>query len=118
MGKIRAGEGVVGIHLFDLGAKRFDERVHLASVDQHVVRGDAGLSRVEALTPGDAARRQGMSAVSSMTTGLLPPSSNVTGVRYLLAASITTFPTLGLPVKKMWSNRWARSAVFISDPPS
>ena len=45
-----------------------------------------------------------MFALSSIITGLFPPSSSVTGVTFLLAAAITTRPTLGLPVKKMWSN--------------
>ena len=33
--------------------------------------------------------------------GLLPPSSKVTGINCLAAASMTTFPTATLPVKKM-----------------
>ena len=60
----------------------------------------------------------GMSALSVTMTGLLPPSSRQTGVRYFAALCMTTRPTAGEPVKKMKSNRSSSSALFSSRPPS
>ena len=59
-----------------------------------------------------------MSAVSSMMVGDLPPNSSVTEVRCLAAAAITILPTAGEPVKKMWSNGSASSAVEVAASPS
>ena len=40
---------------------------------------------------------------------LLPPSSSVTELRFLAASAITSLPTAGLPVKKIWSKGfWVR----------
>ena len=43
-----------------------------------------------------------MFACLSTITGDLPPSSRVTPARCREAASITTFPTFGLPVNIIW----------------
>ena len=50
--------------------------------------------------------------------GLLPPSSSVTGVRFLLARSMTSLPTGTLPVKKILSQHSSSSASFSARPPS
>ena len=55
--------------------------------------------------------------VSSTSTGLLPPSSSVTGVKCSAAARMTLFPTPTLPVKKIWSNRSRSKAALTSRPP-
>ena len=60
----------------------------------------------------------GKSALGAMMAGLLPPSSKVTGVRCLAAASYTMRPTAGLPVKKILSKRSASSVVVSSTPPN
>ena len=56
-------------------------------------------------------------AVWSKITGLLPPSSRVTGVRVFAAAAITTLPTAWEPVKKMWSKGCSSSASVSALPP-
>ena len=53
-----------------------------------------------------------------MSTGLLPPSSRMTGVSQWLAFSITSLPTVTPPVKKMKSKRWSKRAEFSLRPPS
>ncbi|MNQ89052.1 hypothetical protein D3C85_1043460 [compost metagenome] len=53
-----------------------------------------------------------------MMVGDLPPSSNVSGVRFCAAAAITRRPTLGLPVKMMWSSGKALNAAPTSAPPA
>ena len=62
-----------------------------------------------------AARR---SALRPTTTGLLPPSSSVTGTRCSAAAFITCLPTAVEPVNTRWSQGWALKAAAISGPPS
>ena len=52
-----------------------------------------------------------------ITTGDLPPSSSVTGVRFSAAARITSLPTFGLPVKNRWSNGSPPNAAPTSGPP-
>src|SRR5882724_12680392 len=59
-----------------------------------------------------------MLAVSSMIVGDLPPSSSVTLVRFLAAALITTLPTAGEPVKKMWSKGRVSRVVETEASPS
>mmetsp|Transcript_16286 Transcript_16286/g.28854 ORF Transcript_16286/g.28854 Transcript_16286/m.28854 type:complete len:221 (-) Transcript_16286:190-852(-) len=56
-------------------------------------------------------------AVSSTMTGLLPPSSRVTGVRCSAAAFITMRPTVPLPVYMMWSNLHSRRRVVSGTAP-
>eukprot|EP01139_Manchomonas_bermudensis_P005111 Amastigsp_a174666_32.p2 type:complete len:136 gc:universal Amastigsp_a174666_32:977-570(-) len=51
-----------------------------------------------------------MSASAATMTGFFPPSSRVTGVRCFTAPCITTRPTAGEPVKKMWSHWHSSSA--------
>src|SRR5690606_19287287 len=52
------------------------------------------------------------------TTGLLPPSSSVTGTRCSAAARNTDLATPGDPVKRRWAKGWAANAAAISAPPS
>ena len=49
--------------------------------------------------------------------GLLPPSSSTTGVRCFAAASMMAWPTFGLPVKNIWSQRTSSSQSFIAPEP-
>ena len=52
-----------------------------------------------------------------MSAGLLPPSSSVTGVRFSLAARITSLPTLPEPVNSRWSKgRREKSAAASASP--
>ena len=57
-------------------------------------------------------------AVRSTMTGDFPPSSSVTGVRCSAAAFMTTRPTAGLPVKKMWSHFFLSNASATAASPS
>ncbi len=50
--------------------------------------------------------------------GDFPPSSSVTLVRCLAAAAMTTLPTAGEPVKKIWSKGRASSALEVGKLPS
>mmetsp|Transcript_126119 Transcript_126119/g.247255 ORF Transcript_126119/g.247255 Transcript_126119/m.247255 type:complete len:288 (-) Transcript_126119:8-871(-) len=59
----------------------------------------------------------GMFAPGSTTVGDFPPSSSVTGVKNLAAASMTMRPTAPFPVKTMWSQRKRKSAVASGTPP-
>ena len=57
------------------------------------------------------------SALRPTTTGLLPPSSRVTGTRCSAAAFITCRPTEVEPVKTRWPQGWALKAAATSGPP-
>ena len=57
-------------------------------------------------------------AVSSTTTGLFPPNSNVTDARCLAAACMTILPNCGAPVKNIWLNGCANRSVEVWMPPS
>ena len=59
-----------------------------------------------------------MSPVPSTITGDFPPNSRVTADKFLDAASITIFPTLGLPVKCMWLKGSFKSSVDSLTEPS
>jgi hypothetical protein len=48
---------------------------------------------------------RGTLALSETTTAFYPPSSNVTGVGYLAALFMTSFPILALPVNSIWVKR-------------
>jgi len=54
---------------------------------------------------------------SSTTTGLLPPSSKVTGVRFSAAALAISLPTSVLPVYSRWSQRSVGNSLASSRPP-
>ena len=58
-----------------------------------------------------------MSASAAMNTGLLPPSSRVTLVRFWAAAVMISRPTRGLPVNMILSNSTCKSQSFISFEP-
>ena len=58
-----------------------------------------------------------MSAERPTTTGLLPPSSSVTGTRFSEAARITWRPIAVAPVKIRWSKGRAENAWPTSGPP-
>ena len=91
-----------GEKLLEGGAERLDKGLLDGLVDEEIVWLHAGLTGVQYLAKGDAAGGASwIFAVASTMTGLLPPSSSVTGVRCLAAASITTLPTATEPVKKM-----------------
>src|SRR5450631_4051714 len=59
-----------------------------------------------------------ISAVLPTIAGDLPPSSSVTLVKCLAAATITILPTVGDPVKKIWSNGRSSSICDVASPPS
>ena len=59
-----------------------------------------------------------MTAEECTMVGFFPPSSRTAGVRCLAAAWCTILPTCGLPVKKIRSHFWDRSAVVSGTPPS
>ena len=68
----------------------------------------------------DAARRSASRRPTSSwetTTGFLPPSSSVTGVRVRAAAAITLLPTSAEPVKNRWSRSSAANSLLTSASP-
>ena len=58
-----------------------------------------------------------MSALSSIITGLFPPSSRAAGVRFSAAARSTSRPTAAPPVKNILSHLSPSSAEFSARPP-
>src|ERR1700739_330384 len=59
-----------------------------------------------------------MSASAATMTGLLPPSSTVTGVNVGAAAAMIFLPTSVPPVNKAWSKPWANRAWVTAASPS
>ena len=57
------------------------------------------------------------SALRPRTTGLLPPSSSVTGTRFSAAACMTRRPVAVEPVKSKWSNGSEENSLATSGPP-
>ncbi len=69
--------------------------------------------------PNATRRAATRTAASSATmTGLLPPSSSVTGVRCFAAAVMMCLAISGPPVKKQWSRRWSMSSCVSAAAPS
>ncbi len=111
------GQGIRAVKAGDLPGQGGHEGLRHPLRHPDVVRGHAGLPRVEELAPGNAGRGQLHIGVGAKITGDLPPSSRVAGVRCSAAAAMTFFPTAGLPVKKIPSKGLSTRASASSRPP-
>jgi hypothetical protein len=84
--------------------------------DEALCRGTGSAEHVEAQAMRRAATPRSASAVT--TTGLLPPSSRVTGVRVPAAPAMILRPISVPPVNRAWSNPSDSSSWVVVPSPS